>query len=146
MEERSLFHRMRQIFREEGETEEVGSQAMKLIRNIVRYLDKDAKDIMTHRRDIVGIDEEETLETALKFMLGERFSRFPVYREDIDEIIGKKAVVIESIDNLQGTGKVRYQGMEWTARAEEENDRIEKDAEVEIIAVKGVKLIVKMKG
>ena len=88
MEERSLFHRMRQIFREEGETEEVGSQAMKLIRNIVRYLDKDAKDIMTHRRDIVGIDEEETLETALKFMLGERFSRFPVYREDIDEIIG----------------------------------------------------------
>ena len=58
MEERSLFHRMRQIFREEGETEEVGSQAMKLIRNIVRYLDKDAKDIMTHRRDIVGIDEE----------------------------------------------------------------------------------------
>ena len=79
---------MRQIFREEGETEEVGSQAMKLIRNIVRYLDKDAKDIMTHRRDIVGIDEEETLETALKFMLGERFSRFPVYREDIDEIIG----------------------------------------------------------
>ena len=27
MEERSLFHRMRQIFREEGETEEVGSQA-----------------------------------------------------------------------------------------------------------------------
>ena len=61
---------------------------MKLIRNIVRYLDKDAKDIMTHRRDIVGIDEEEILETALKFMLGERFSRFPVYREDIDEIIG----------------------------------------------------------
>ena len=33
-----------------------------------------------------------------------------------------------------------------TACTEEENDRIEKDAEVEIIAVKGVKLIVKMKG
>ena len=44
-------------------------------------------------------------------------------KTNIDEIIGKKAVVIESIDNLQGTGKVRYQGMEWTARAEEENDR-----------------------
>ena len=72
---------------------------------------------------------------------------YPVKEKtNIDEIIGKKAVVIESIDNLQGTGKVRYQGMEWTARAEEENDRIEKDAEVEIIAVKGVKLIVKMKG
>ena len=29
-------------------------------------------------------------------------------KTNIDEIIGKKAVVIESIDNLQGTGKVRY--------------------------------------
>lgn len=88
MEEGSLFQRMRQLFQEEEEKEEVGSQATRLIRNIVRYLDKDAKDIMTHRRDIVGIDEEETLEDALKFMLEERFSRFPVYREDIDEIIG----------------------------------------------------------
>lgn len=88
MEDGSLFQRMRQIFQEEGETEEVGSQATKLIRNIVRYLDKDAKDIMTHRRDIVAIDEEETLENALQFMLEERFSRFPVFHEDIDEIIG----------------------------------------------------------
>lgn len=88
MEEGSLFHRMRQLFQEEEEKDEIGSQATLLIRNIVRYLDKDAKDIMTHRRDIVGIDEEETLEDALKFMLEERFSRFPVYREDIDEIIG----------------------------------------------------------
>ena len=58
---------------------------MKLIRNIVRYLDKDAKDIMTHRRDIVGIDEEETPGNCTK-LLYKRFSRFPVYREDIDEI------------------------------------------------------------
>lgn len=89
MEEGSLFQRMKQIFREEeGETEWVGTQAAKLIRNIVRYMDKDAKDIMTHRRDIVAIDEEQTLEEALHFMLGERYSRFPIYREDIDEIVG----------------------------------------------------------
>ena len=66
-------------------------------------------------------------------------------KTNIDEIIGKKAVVIETIDNLLETGRVRYQGMEWSARAEEEKDKIEKDTEVEITAVQGVKLIVKTK-
>ncbi|MEI3219203.1 MAG: CBS domain-containing protein [Lachnoclostridium sp.] len=66
----------------------MGKRRTDLIRNIFRYMDKDAKDIMTHRRDIVAIDEEETLENALKFMLDENFSRFPIYREDIDEITG----------------------------------------------------------
>lgn len=89
MEEGSLFHRMKQLFPAEGEEEkQLGPEAAKLIRNIFRYMDKDAKDIMTHRRDIVAIDGEETLEDALHFMLDESFSRFPVYREDIDEITG----------------------------------------------------------
>lgn len=43
---------------------------------------------MTHRKNIVAIDGEESLEDAFKFMLGESFSRFPIYHEDIDEIIG----------------------------------------------------------
>lgn len=89
MEDGSLFQRMRQIFQEEEEKkDQIGTQATKLIRNIVRYLDKDAKDIMTHRRDIVAIDENQTLEDTLKFMLEKKFSRFPIYREDIDEIVG----------------------------------------------------------
>lgn len=89
MEDGSLFQRMRQIFlEEEKEEEQAGTPAARLIRNIVRYMDKDAKDIMTHRRDIVAIDEEEQLEQALKFMLEETHSRFPIFREDIDEIVG----------------------------------------------------------
>lgn len=88
MEEGSLLQRMRGVFQEEEPKEEIDAQAARLIRNIVRYLDKDAKDIMTHRRDIVAIDEKETLEDALRFMLGQRFSRFPIYKEDIDEIVG----------------------------------------------------------
>ena len=47
-------------------------------------MDKDAKDIMTHRKNIIAIDGKETLEDALKFMLDENFSRFPIYKEDID--------------------------------------------------------------
>lgn len=89
MEDGSLFQRMRQIFQQEDEEDNVvGAQAASLIRNIVRYMDKDAKDIMTHRRDIVAVNEEEILEDTMKFMLEGPYSRFPIYREDIDEIIG----------------------------------------------------------
>ena len=34
------------------------------------------------------MDGSETLEHALQFMLDERFTRFPVYEENIDDIIG----------------------------------------------------------
>ena len=88
MEEGSLFQRMKQIFHEDEMDEEMQKEAAALIRNIFRYMDKDAKDIMTHRKNIVAIDGDWSLEEALKFMLDERFSRFPVYQEDIDEIIG----------------------------------------------------------
>ena len=88
MEEGSLFQRMKQIFHEDEMDEEMQKEAAALIRNIFRYMDKDAKDIMTHRKNIVAIDGDWSLEEALKFMLDERFSRFPVYQEDIDEILG----------------------------------------------------------
>ena len=61
---------------------------IKLIRNVFRYMDKNARDIMTHRKNIVAIDEEESLEDALQFMLETNYSRFPIYRGSIDEIIG----------------------------------------------------------
>lgn len=60
----------------------------RLIRNVSRYMEKDAKDIMTHRKNIVAVDGQLCLEDALKFMLQESYSRFPVYVEDIDGIVG----------------------------------------------------------
>ena len=61
---------------------------MKMITNIFEYMDSDAKDITTHRKNIVALDGEESLEKALTFMLEENKSRFPVYEEDIDNIVG----------------------------------------------------------
>ena len=78
MEEDSLFQRMRRVFQVEEEMDEgTQKEAASLIQNIFRYLDKNARDIMTHRKNIVAIDGEDTLEEAFQFMLGESFSRFP---------------------------------------------------------------------
>lgn len=61
---------------------------VRMIKNVLQYSGKNARDIMTHRKDIVAVDGSETLEHALQFMLDERFTRFPVYEENIDDIIG----------------------------------------------------------
>lgn len=59
-----------------------------MISNIFEFGDKEAQDIMTHRNNIVAIDSETILEDAISFMLGEKNSRYPVYEENIDHIIG----------------------------------------------------------
>lgn len=59
-----------------------------MINNIVEFGDKEAKDIMTHRTSIVAIDGELSLKEAVDFILNKNNSRFPVYIDDIDNIVG----------------------------------------------------------
>lgn len=59
-----------------------------MINNIFEFGDKEAQDIMTHRNNILAIDRNRTLEEALDYMLSESKSRFPVFEENIDNIIG----------------------------------------------------------
>lgn len=59
-----------------------------MITNIFEFGDKEAKDIMTQRKNILGLDRNTTLSEALDYMLNESKSRFPVYEENIDHIIG----------------------------------------------------------
>lgn len=59
-----------------------------MINNIFEFGDKEAQDIMTHRNNILAIDRNMTLEEALDYMFSESKSRFPVYEDNIDHIIG----------------------------------------------------------
>ena len=61
----------------------------------------------------------------------------------MNSLIGKKAVVIQKIDNLSQTGQVRINDIEWMARTESDGETIPEESVVEIEAVRGVKLIVK---
>lgn len=59
-----------------------------MIRNILSFDEKDAKDIMVHRSDMTAMDGEMTLDSALNFAIENSYSRFPVFLEDLDNIIG----------------------------------------------------------
>lgn len=62
---------------------------------------------------------------------------------NMNGIIGKTAIVIRTIDNLNGTGEVKIHGETWSAIAENDGEIIEAEKQVEILKVDGVKLVVK---
>ena len=59
-----------------------------MIHNIFEFGDKEAKDIMTHRKNLIAIDGELSYNDAVPFIIENNKSRYPVYLEDIDNIIG----------------------------------------------------------
>ena len=74
-----------------------------MIQNIFQLDDKEAQDIMTHRKNITAIRQDTTLLDAISFMVEESNSRFPVFDENIDNITGilnfKDAVICHYKNN-----------------------------------------------
>ncbi len=61
---------------------------------------------------------------------------------NVYSIIGKKALVIKTIDPIHSVGQIKLNGEVWTAESEN-NEIIEEGSEVEVLEIKGVKAIVK---
>ena len=59
-----------------------------LLRNVLRLRDKTAYDVMVPRADILAMPEDLTLDQAIRLIQREGHSRFPVYRGNLDEIVG----------------------------------------------------------
>ncbi len=59
-----------------------------MINNIFELSDKQAKDIMTNRNNISGLDADIKVKDALWEILNNNYSRYPVYEENIDHIVG----------------------------------------------------------
>ncbi|GEN57540.1 hypothetical protein GCM10012290_20260 [Halolactibacillus alkaliphilus] len=66
----------------------IESSEKRLIHNIFEFNDKDVSDIMTHRTEIEAIEVGASYEEVIALIKEHRFTRFPVYKEDLDEIIG----------------------------------------------------------
>ena len=62
----------------------------RMITNIFEFGDKDVTDVMTSRKKIDAIDVTMSVEKALNYMLDEPYSRYPLYEDDIDNIVVSK--------------------------------------------------------
>jgi putative hemolysin len=70
---------------EEGILEE---EDRKLIHSVVAFGDKNVREVMTPRPNIVATSVDKSLEDLRQLVIHEQFSRIPVYEGTIDNIIG----------------------------------------------------------
>ncbi len=64
-------------------------------------------------------------------------------KTNAESLVGRQAIVISEIDNLQGVGQVIVGGQEWSARSIEDGVKLTTGTVVDIVAINGVKLMVK---
>ena len=96
-----LFKKFGRGKREEDVTEEImdmvnesheqgviAENEAEMIGNIFEFAEKQAEDVMTHRKNIVALDAALTVREAFDIVIEESFSMYPVYDGDIDNIIG----------------------------------------------------------
>ena len=71
-----------------AESGEIENSSVELINNVFEFGDLKVSDIMTHRVNIAAVDENAPVDDIVYMALEEGFSRIPVYRENIDDIVG----------------------------------------------------------
>ncbi len=71
-----------------GGAPELDRQERALIANVLRLRGTTADDVMLPRPDIIAISVDATLDEAITLFQREGHSRLPVFREELDDIVG----------------------------------------------------------
>ncbi|MBW6457586.1 MAG: hemolysin family protein [FCB group bacterium] len=59
-----------------------------MITSLLESTDTRVREIMIPRPDMIAVDADRPIEEIFSFVCNQRFARFPVYRKDMDHIIG----------------------------------------------------------
>jgi len=79
---------LREFFQAREESGFIGSDERTVLTNILRYGDFSVRSVMTPRRDIAAIHISASASEIIDLSKKSRFSRFPVYSTNIDDIQG----------------------------------------------------------
>ena len=85
-----------------------------MINNIFEFNNKEAEDIMTHRMELFSLPVSASLDEIVEMIHQEKFTRIPVFEDNIDDIIGilhvKDLIPLinaESIENFSLKDNIR---------------------------------------
>ncbi len=67
---------------------EIEEEEQQMISKVFDFADKDAADVMVPRPEVVALSIDLPPEEALKAVMDSPFTRYPVYRGSLDEIVG----------------------------------------------------------
>lgn len=90
---------LRLLIAEGQKTGAIDSTEHQLIERIFEFNDKTADEIMVPRNDMTAVEVEDPKEKIIQIIVEQGYSRIPVYKDDIDNIVG----IIYSKDLLTAT-------------------------------------------
>lgn len=70
------------------DTDETSTEEQKILEGIVSFGNTDVKQVMSPRMDIFALEIEDSFTTIYPRIVENGFSRIPVYRDNIDQIVG----------------------------------------------------------
>ena len=105
---------------EKGSIEE---EERELINNVFEFNDKVVSEIMIHRKDIYAIDINSDVDHILKYLNEYKYSRIPVYEDNIDNIVGL-LFIKDLIANINKKEKVKISNLLREAYFVSENKQI----------------------
>ena len=79
---------LRLLLSESYKSGEINVNELKYVNNVFEFDDKIAREIMVPRTDIVGFEVNATFEEVLTQISEERYTRYPIYEGDRDNILG----------------------------------------------------------
>jgi len=72
-----------------GEREDIlDEEEREMLDRTLSFTDTTAKEVMTPRLDVIGIPVDATVETAVESCLSAGYTRMPVYRGSLDDVVG----------------------------------------------------------
>ncbi len=71
-----------------SESGSIEDEEKQMIQNVFEFNDKEASEIMTHRKKLVSLPIDADFDEVMQVATQEQFTRIPVYRDTIDEIVG----------------------------------------------------------
>lgn len=79
---------LRLLLSESYKSGEINVNELKYVNNVFEFDDKIAREIMVPRTEIVGFEVNSTFEEVLTLISEERYTRYPIFEGDRDNIIG----------------------------------------------------------
>ena len=71
--------------REKGVLEE---EEQEMLHKVFEFADKDAVDVMVPRPDVIAVPVDLPVQEVLRLVLSHPFTRYPVFEEELDDIVG----------------------------------------------------------
>jgi putative hemolysin len=79
---------LRMLLSSSAEQGEIEHEEQEMLYKVFDFADKEVSDVMVPRPEVVAISIELPAEDALKAVLESPYTRYPVYRESLDDIVG----------------------------------------------------------